>query len=334
MKRGPDGAETPDGLRPGKPTPDRDTPGAGPPGAGRPGENTLHGGASDSRSGAPSSPSLPSAPPAPWTLSGRGWVVLFKAPRRWVADNAPSFIDPRSGDLRFGGGIGSLMIVDYESSPVGSYGELLLIPGRYRSSATTAHSAERSPLSGSRRRAVITHIYVSNRESVLGGRRNWGLPKDDAEIVIRSENHRRDGSEEPRPGSSRAGHGESTRPAPRRHAPRRPALRRPPSVLPASVRERVTVTWDDTRLFDAVLRACGPRFPVSTWFLPFPLMQERAGTRYYTEFRGSGWGRVGRFEELSIDTTRFPDIGTIRPRLVIRVDPFRVTFPPATEYPA
>jgi hypothetical protein len=95
--------------------------------------------------------------------------------------------------------------------------------------------------------------------------------------------------------------------------------------------EAVTVRVDGKPLLRAVFSAAGPTFPVATWFLPLPLMQQRDGTRYFTEFRGSGWGRLGRFEELSVDAERFPDVSAIRPLLLVRVDPFRVTFPPARQ---
>jgi hypothetical protein len=79
------------------------------------------------------------------------------------------------------------MIVDYQSSPVGPYRELLAIPGRF---APTREIVDRGV--PDRRRATITHISVSSRESVLGGRRNWGLPKQQADIEIRPASSRSD----------------------------------------------------------------------------------------------------------------------------------------------
>jgi hypothetical protein len=61
------------------------------------------------------------------------------------------------------------MFVDYAESPAGPYRELLYIPGRFA-------------LADGRHAWSVTRIYVSTWESVVNGRRNWGIPKDRADF--------------------------------------------------------------------------------------------------------------------------------------------------------
>jgi hypothetical protein len=61
------------------------------------------------------------------------------------------------------------MFVDYAESPAGPYRELLYIPGRFT-------------LADGRHAWSVTRIYVSTWESVVNGRRNWGIPKDRADF--------------------------------------------------------------------------------------------------------------------------------------------------------
>ncbi|MES1949342.1 hypothetical protein S4A8_00735 [Salinisphaera sp. S4-8] len=100
------------------------------------------------------------AVPAPWQLSGRGYIIALSC--------SPAFGEICARDMpalagRARGGMGVLMVVDYASSNVGPYRELLLCPGRFDI--------------GQRPTAAITHIWVSTQASVDNGQRNWGLPK-------------------------------------------------------------------------------------------------------------------------------------------------------------
>ena len=105
--------------------------------------------------------------PAPWSLTGHGYIVLLKLPRdrtdlsAWtpaeLADAGP-------------GGPGLLMYVDYRTSGVGPYRELLFMPGRFR------HDGQQ--------RWSITRILVSTEESVRAGRQNWGIPKEVAGFEV------------------------------------------------------------------------------------------------------------------------------------------------------
>lgn len=109
--------------------------------------------------------------PAPWTLSGKGYIFLYRFPRNFVEKKChiPEFLEGQ-----FAGGFGALMLVDYHSSNAGPYGELLLIPGKFR------HRGKKFN--------TITKIYVSTTASVVNGRRNWGIPKEPAEFSFQSTN--------------------------------------------------------------------------------------------------------------------------------------------------
>ena len=63
-----------------------------------------------------------------------------------------------------------MMLVDYASSGVGPYRELLFVPGRFR-------------IAG-RKYPVITRIVVSTQASVDSGRANWAIPKEIADFQI------------------------------------------------------------------------------------------------------------------------------------------------------
>lgn len=103
--------------------------------------------------------------PAPWTLTGKGYIFIYKFKKDFVkrCGNVPDF---QKGS--FAGGFGSVMLVDYEKSDAGPYGELLFIPGKFRF--------------GGKKLDTISKIYVSTMESVVNGRANWGIPKEKAEF--------------------------------------------------------------------------------------------------------------------------------------------------------
>ena len=113
---------------------------------------------------------LPTVPlaPAPWSLTGTGYILLMKLPVRVLDD--PRHTPPELRGRRRGG-LSLAMLVDYESSPVGPYRELLYIPGTFAF--------------GDRVRQSITRIYVSSLESVVNGRINWGIPKDVCDFDFR-----------------------------------------------------------------------------------------------------------------------------------------------------
>lgn len=97
--------------------------------------------------------------PAPWQLKGEGIIMVYKFSKDW-AEKSGHLPDHLKG--KFAGGLGYLMLVNYEDSPVGPYHELLLIPGKF------------SP----NKKQSITKIYVDSEHSTQNGRANWGIPKD------------------------------------------------------------------------------------------------------------------------------------------------------------
>ena len=107
--------------------------------------------------------------PAPWTLLGRGYICMFRAPAALLDDGRflPPSLQGRRGAARFC----YLMFVDYRESPVGPYHELLFIPGTF-------------PFEDSQRHLSISRIFVSSLDSVVNGRRNWGIPKDLAQFDV------------------------------------------------------------------------------------------------------------------------------------------------------
>lgn len=109
----------------------------------------------------------PRVTPAPWMLEGSGYVVLLRLPPRSLRGEPctpPALVD----DLI--PGLSLMMFVDYRSSPVGPYRELLFIPGRFRVGRT--------------KRWSITRIVVDSLDSVVSGRANWGIPKEEAKIEV------------------------------------------------------------------------------------------------------------------------------------------------------
>jgi hypothetical protein len=97
--------------------------------------------------------------PAPWKLQGEGIIVIYKFSKKWVETHG-NLPDHLKG--KFKSGLGYLMLVNYQNSPVGPYKELLFIPGKF-----APHSKQ-----------SITTIYVSSEASTQNGHANWGIPKE------------------------------------------------------------------------------------------------------------------------------------------------------------
>ena len=101
--------------------------------------------------------------PAPWKLEGEGIILIYKFSKKWL-ENHGDLPDHLKGN--FNGGLGYLMMINYKSSPVGPYKELLFVPGRF------------SPYN----KQSITKIYVNTEVSTQNGRSNWGVPKQTLDI--------------------------------------------------------------------------------------------------------------------------------------------------------
>jgi len=111
--------------------------------------------------------------PAPWKLQGKGYILLYRFSKDFVEKQG--FLTDFHQKHTFKGIIGAVMLVDYNSSPVGAYQELLFIPGLFRFQDATAFN--------------ISKIYVSTYESVYNGIENWGIPKELAKFNIEKQNN-------------------------------------------------------------------------------------------------------------------------------------------------
>lgn len=207
--------------------------------------------------------------PAPWTLQGYGYILLYRFGTDFANQQAPEFLANKAIP-----GFGSVMLVNYQTSNCGPYGELLVIPGKYQYSQKNKHT--------------ISKIYVSSQASVDNGRSNWGIPKELAQFRFES--------------------------------------------LSDKI-EKVTVTSENkgksSPIFEARLKSGSVPFPVSTRLLPFPLIQHFDGKAFQTTFSGKGTGRFATMTDLSINENAFPDLSRFKPLAIIKVDPFKITFPVA-----
>ncbi|HMV76978.1 MAG TPA: acetoacetate decarboxylase [Leptospiraceae bacterium] len=103
--------------------------------------------------------------PPPWNLDGEGFLLPFWADKKHCLQSG--FISESEKDS-YRGGLGAVMLVNYRSSDVGPYFELLFIPGDFHHSGKTYKK--------------ITKIYVSSQKSVEEGILNWAIPKELAEF--------------------------------------------------------------------------------------------------------------------------------------------------------
>lgn len=117
--------------------------------------------------------------PAPWTLVVSKGIVLPIFPTKRSLPSIKSHLTS-SHDTRdyLESGLGLVILVRYDITPVGSYDELLLVPGAFKQRPVTSQSPEQ-PRKGERlcdRR--IPRIYVSSEKSLRNGRQNWGIRKE------------------------------------------------------------------------------------------------------------------------------------------------------------
>jgi hypothetical protein len=103
--------------------------------------------------------------PAPWNLTGDAYIMIYKFSKDFVEEYG--FLSDYQQD-RFLGYVGTVMLVDYKTSGVGPYRELLFIPGMFTFDWKKMFS--------------ISKIYVSSRDSVYNGIENWGIPKEYADF--------------------------------------------------------------------------------------------------------------------------------------------------------
>ncbi len=105
--------------------------------------------------------------PAPWKLQGEGYILLYRFNKDFIQANA--FLSEYYVS-KYWGLVGSVMCVDYHTSNVGAYQELLFIPAMFDFSGKKAFH--------------ISKIYVSTQDSIYNGIENWGIPKELADFEI------------------------------------------------------------------------------------------------------------------------------------------------------
>ncbi|KAK3115862.1 hypothetical protein LTR53_004362 [Teratosphaeriaceae sp. CCFEE 6253] len=115
------------------------------------------------------SANLPEAP-APWSTRCETYWLVLNLPSPLPLDiyDPLEATHPAMSARCFSGGIGMVMIVRYSDTPVGSYDELVIIPGKFLVPGGELKGKDRMR---------ISRIYVSQRETTYNGRRNWNIPK-------------------------------------------------------------------------------------------------------------------------------------------------------------
>ncbi len=106
----------------------------------------------------------------PWHLKGTAFVLFFRFASSFVKDQG--FLLPTLQE-NFQGGIGAVMLIDYSSSEIGPYRELLFLPGRFCFASKLFYT--------------ITKIYVSTWDRVVNGKLNWNIPKEIATFEVSKE---------------------------------------------------------------------------------------------------------------------------------------------------
>lgn len=121
----------------------------------------------------------------PWNeVDIEAWWIFPSIPLPWQAKELPKgAINPLEAEryeelqATYTGGLGTIQIIRYLSSPIGPYDELAYIPGNM------TYKVGASSLSG----LSITRIYVSSAASIVNGRRNWNIPKQLARFTFTPE---------------------------------------------------------------------------------------------------------------------------------------------------
>lgn len=222
---------------------------------------------------------LPEVPlkPAPWSLQGQGWVVALKLPAGAQARDA--FLPAELAGQ--GAGMSLLMFVDYAQSDCGPYHELLFIPGA-------------SPFPDGRRHLTISRILVSTWDSVVNGRRNWGIPKDRADFAV---SYGIDGSRTDR------------------------------IIVRDGDRTMADLTLKSWPVSLPVFAGIVPEAMRT-------LAQRHGASDYYYAPSSRGWIRPGKIVSWHFDPALFPDLTGARVIAALKIPSFRMTFPVARVTPA
>lgn len=100
-----------------------------------------------------------------WEFAGEAYFMSFKFPKSFIQDHG--FLTPADKE-RWVGGPGCIIFVDYRSSNIGPYQELLFLPGKVKA--------------GGRKFFTITKAFVSSQAALEHAKENWGIPKELADF--------------------------------------------------------------------------------------------------------------------------------------------------------
>lgn len=103
----------------------------------------------------------------PWSLRGNMVILMYRFSSGFSQQYG--FMEEYQ-QRNYKSRVGLIMLVDYKTSNIGPYQELLFTPGLFKL--------------GGRRTFSISKIYVSSYTSVLNGIANWGIPKELANFTF------------------------------------------------------------------------------------------------------------------------------------------------------
>ncbi|KAJ3753802.1 hypothetical protein EV360DRAFT_87436 [Lentinula raphanica] len=132
--------------------------------------------------------------PAPWPLKARMWNFVVSPLKVNRVNGKSSAVFPAGWAASFqadamaegeivAGHPGFIMLVQYTDTPVGPYDELMYIAGKFSKGKGTSESSDNDKQTPDAKGDVetgfrITRIFVSTKESVANGRRNWNIGKE------------------------------------------------------------------------------------------------------------------------------------------------------------
>lgn len=114
-------------------------------------------------------------PPAPWSLMGHGVQTIHTVPTADVRSLVPPELDIVS--VLPGKTLGVIAFAHYGPGSVLEYDELIIAPAVVKRDGQYG--------------VWVSHIYVSDPDSVMGGREIWGVPKRLADFRWENDGQRR-----------------------------------------------------------------------------------------------------------------------------------------------
>jgi len=95
-------------------------------------------------------------------------------------------------------------------------------------------------------------------------------------------------------------------------------------------KERIIVKKDGNIFFDVTLKKRYIPFKVNTKYISNAIVQKlEDDTIFFTEFNGTGIGKLAFLKSITCDGKYFPDISSVRPLVITAIDNFNIEFPEA-----